>query len=115
MKRFIVLSVAIFLGIITLNSCNTKPVEVKSEVWEQGVVTIDGKIEYITQEKDGQTIRLKSNDGETYFVIVSIVNLGENAHQYRQFKINEEIGFQGEVQYIDNQKRLIVRRILEYR
>lgn len=87
----------------------------KTEVWEQGVVAIDGKIEYITQEKDGQTIRLKSNDGETYFVIVSIVNLGENAHQYRQFKINEEIGFQGEVQYIDNQKRLIVRRILEYR
>lgn len=115
MKQIVLIYSFLTIIVFAFTSCNAKPIEVKSEVWEHGIVTINGKIETVVQEKDGQTIRLNSHDGETYFIVVSVSNLGENAHQYREFKVGEEIGFRGEVLVVDDQIRLIAKQVLEYR
>ena len=80
------------------------------EVWTEDTTTITGTISSVTQEKDGQTIVLFNNKGVEYTAVISIPNLGQNAAQYRQFKVGEEIGFRGNL--IENQ-RMVVREVLE--
>lgn len=80
------------------------------EVWTEDLTTITGTISSVIQEKDGQTIVLFNNKGVEYTAVFSIPNLGENAAQYRQFKVGEEIGFRGNL--IENQ-RMVVREVLE--
>ena len=82
----------------------------QNEVWTEGITTITGTISNVIQEKDGQTIVLYNNKGIEYTAIISIPNLGENAPQYRQFEVGEEIGFRGNL--IENQ-RMVVREVLE--
>lgn len=101
--------------IITFNSCETRKTtqatqEAQTEVWTEGLTNITGTISSVTQEKDGQTIKLTNNKGIEYTAVVSIPNLGENASQYRKFQVGEHIGFRGNL--IENQ-RMIVREILE--
>ena len=114
MNSFRLIISVLILNVLFLSSCHIRKIDKTQTVWEQGISTINGKIESVKQEKDGQTIQFKTNEGESYVVVVSIPNLGENAHQYREFKVGEEIGFQGETLSLDNQKRMIVRSILEY-
>ena len=84
----------------------------QNEVWTEGITTITGTISNVIQEKDGQTIVLYNNKGIEYTAVISIPNLGENAAQYRQFEVGEEIGFRGNL--IENQ-RMVVREVLEMR
>lgn len=84
----------------------------QNEVWTEGITTITGTISNVIQEKDGQTIVLDNNKGIEYTAVISIPNLGENAAQYRQFEVGEEIGFRGNL--IENQ-RMVVREVLEMR
>ncbi len=82
----------------------------ENEVWTEGITTITGTISSVTQEKDGQTIILFNNKGVEYIAVISIPNLGENAAQYREFKVGENVGFKGNL--IENQ-RMVVREVLE--
>lgn len=95
------------------NKQNTETSETTAEnqeVWTEDTTTITGTIASVTQEKDGQTIVLFNNKGVEYTAVISIPNLGENAAQYREFKVGEEIGFRGNL--IENQ-RMVVREVLE--
>ncbi len=103
--------------ILALSSCNTNKTpqataEATGEVWAEGITTITGTISSVTPEKDGQTIVLTNNKGIEYTAVISIPNLGENAAQYRQFKVGENVGFRGNL--IENQ-RMVVREVLEMR
>lgn len=109
-----VLSILALGFILTLNACNanktTQATETSNEVWAEGITTITGIISNVIQEKDGQTIMLTNNKGIEYTAVVSTANLGDNAAQYREFKVGESIGFRGNL--IENQ-RMVVREVLE--
>lgn len=114
MKKLTALSFIFLLG-VSIISCKTNHVTADaeantSEVWNEGITRITGTIMEVTQEKDGQTIKLVNNKGIEYTAVVSIPNLGENHAQYRQFKVGEEIGFKGNL--VENQ-RMVVREVLE--
>ncbi len=94
------------------NAETTETTTSESQVWTEGITTITGTISSVTQEKDGQTVVLTNNKGIEYTAVISIPNLGENAAQYREFKVGEEIGFRGNL--IENQ-RMAVREVLEMR
>ena len=80
-----------------------------AEVWEEGLSVITGTISSVETNKDGQTLVLYNNKGIKYTAVVSTANLGDNAFQYRTFKIGENVAFKGNL--LDNQ-RVIVREIL---
>ena len=80
-----------------------------TEVWDEGLSIITGTISSVETNKDGQTLVLYNNKGIKYTAVVSTANLGDNAFQYRTFKIGENVAFKGNL--LDNQ-RVIVREIL---
>src|SRR5690606_37573888 len=97
------------------NKIQNETEETNGEVWENGTATISGVISEITQEKDGQTIKLTNNKGVNYTAVVSISNLKENASQYRKFEVGESVSFKGEFFKLGEENRMVVREVLETR
>lgn len=114
MRGSIFISVLLVSGMVII-SCTSKmgvqtSGEIKSnEVWEEGLSIVTGTISVIEQNKDGQNLILYNNKGIKYTAIVNPTNLGNNAFQYRSFKVGESVGFKGNL--LENQQ-LIVREIL---
>lgn len=111
---------AICVGVLAITSCKTSKITEgsegsASEVWENSSSVISGIISEVTQEKDGQTIKLTNNKGISYTAVISIPNLGENHAQYRKFAPGEKVIFKGETFQMGEETRMIVREVLETR
>ncbi|SMC65944.1 hypothetical protein [Moheibacter sediminis] len=118
MKKSIFISTVIVFSLV-LTSCKTNKVVAETtenaEVWEGGITGISGIITEVTQEKDGQTIKLTNNKGISYTAVISIPNLGENHAQYRKFEVGENVGFRGETFKMGDEIRMVVKEVLETR
>ena len=100
--------IVLFMLSCTTNKSNTELSN--NEVWEEGISTLTGTITKVTPEKDGQSLVLMTQQKIEYNLIVSIPNLGENAAQYRNFRIGDYLTFKGN---LGKDNTMIVREILE--
>lgn len=82
------------------------------EIWEEGISTLSGIITKVVQEKDGQTVTLKTGGGIEYICVISVPNLGDDHGRYREFKPGENITFRGN---LSTKNRMTVREVLENR
>lgn len=105
-----------FCGLFLILSCETtKDLSSNSSqpqqgVWEGGITQITGEVISVVEDKDGQALVLKDQNGAEQRIRVNELNLGERASQYRQFRVGETISLRG----IFNQNgELQVTEILE--
>jgi len=69
-------------------------------------------INEIKQGRDGSTWKFKGDDGQTYSLLISIPNLGqEQSENIYLVKPNTHLEIKGEIVRIGNEKRLIARQI----
>lgn len=106
--------VTIIISVLILFSCvPSNKTEKQMSKKENEILTISGVVQSVESGKDGYTAKIKADDGEIYFVTISIPNLGDNFDKYRVFEKGETVSVKGEFWKLGNENRITVSDIPE--
>ncbi len=112
MKKILIIQVLI----LTLSCAENKNLNQTNTSINQSDISnklkiIEGEVLEINQGKDGYTAKLKSDNGEIYYITISRTNL-KNPTQYKTISIGEKIKVAGDFWEMENKYQITVREIL---
>lgn len=120
MKFSLIVSIVTLL-IVSLTACNNwggssdvQPVSSVIETSQRETVIEKMEVEILSvkNEKDGNVLELKNNDGEVFVSVISIPNLGPDSDfDFTELKIGNRLLVSGELWEMDGVKRLTVRDV----
>lgn len=91
------------------NACSTSKKSPKL-INAESIAIVFGVVDSIVDERDGNTIKIKTNNGEDYYAMVNLPNLGMNA--YKPIQEGKKVALKGEIWELQGKKKITVREIV---
>jgi len=107
--KAITYSQPLLLYLIICFSCNS-PKKIKGTDKQENKIVL-GVVENIENGRDGYTAKIKTNNDDIYFALVSIPNIG-SIDGYKDFNIKDKVAVKGEHWKLAEDNHITVRKII---